>query len=161
MKALLIIIGIILVVFLAGWLWGSTLPATHKVTVNQKINAPINQVWEAMTDWKKQPRWRAELKSVDVISETKFIELPSYGPEIIFDVLDLKKPNRFELQMSGSIEGRYITKLSFENGVTNVTATEIVIQKSPIKRVITYLFFDLNAFAQEYMQQLKIYVEAK
>ncbi|RLV57838.1 SRPBCC family protein [Parashewanella curva] len=159
MRILFISLGIILLSILIIWLWGSTLSSTHKVEVQQTIRAPINRVWEVMTDWQNQPIWRKELKSVEVISPSEFIESAKHGSKIKFTVVKSVSPQNFELEMSGFVQGEYIATLSDIDGITKVSATEIVTQTSSFKRVLSYMFFDLNAFANEYLLQLKKYVE--
>lgn len=141
-------------------LWGTTIPVKHVVTVEERINAPIDRVWSIMTDWENQESWRSEVNKVVVISPTKFIEYAKNGPAITFEVVESQKPYYFELVMTGSVRGSYIATLSFLEGVTTVTAKETIFNDSVIGRVISRLFFDLEEFAKNYLLQLKTHAES-
>ena len=143
------------------FVWGKTIPAKQEVIVNEKINAPIDRVWGIMTDWKNQGEWRSEVNKIVIVSPTTFIEQPISGPAITFEVVKLEQPKRIELLMTGSIQGQYIADLEFSDGVTTVTAREIVINDSIVGRVMSTLFFDLEQFAESYLQQVKTEVESQ
>ena len=161
MKYFLIGLTIFIAVAIFVFLWGRTIPSQHEVMVEEKINAPIDTVWNIMTDWKNQTLWRSEVGKIDIISPTKFIEHPKQGPAITFEVLKLQRPHSFELSMSGSIQGSYIATLSFSEGMTTVIAKETVINNSVINRLVSKLFFDLEKFAKTYLLQLKTQSESK
>lgn len=49
---------------LAG-LIGSRLPKTHAAASRVVLDAPLNEVWDAVTDFESYPRWRPGLARVD------------------------------------------------------------------------------------------------
>ncbi len=155
MKYLLIAIISISVIVVSLYLWGKSLPVTQVVTVKEKINAPIEVVWNIMTDWEKQPEWREEIIDVKITNKNKFTEFPKKGPAINFEVLKIQKPHTIELQMSGSVSGSYIAELIFSDGITTVIATEKVSNNSVFGRLISNIFFNLKDFAKLYLSQLK------
>ena len=61
--------------------------------------------------------------------------------------------------MSGAFQGVYRAELSFSNGITTVQAYEKVTQHSVIGKIFSTLFFDLEAFANHYLEQLGNHVE--
>ena len=68
------------------WLWGLSLPNTQKVRVERVIHAPIEQVWSVATAWEAQPVWRKDLRNVEVVNSTRFIEYSLHSPKLIFDI---------------------------------------------------------------------------
>ncbi len=159
MKFLPVILIFIATSSLAIFIWGYSLSAIYEVTVKETINAPIDKVWDIMTDWEHQTEWRKEISKVDMKEGSKFIEYPRKGPPIEFEVIYLDKPKNFELSMAGAVEGNYTARLSFHNGRTSIIAKEKVINSSIFSRIISSIFFDLEKFAKSYLSQLKEYAE--
>lgn len=42
-----------------------------RVAVETHIEAPIERVWEVLTDWEAQPRWMADARAVEVVGERR------------------------------------------------------------------------------------------
>lgn len=93
------------------------------------------------------------------MSPDTFIEYPKKGPEIQFKVIAQAAPRLLELEMSGAFQGIYRVELSFSNGVTTIQAYEKVIQNSVIGKIVSRIFFDLEVFANGYLEQLSNHVE--
>ena len=159
MKILAIILVILILSFVSLWLWGISIPSTHEVTVKREIKAPIEDVWRVLTNWQAQTDWRAGVDRIDVLSPDTFVEYPKKGPEIQFKVITQEAPRFLELKMSGAFQGVYRAELSFSNGITTVQAYEKVTQHSVIGKIFSTLFFDLEAFANHYLEQLGNHVE--
>ena len=56
---------LLVVLFDIGLLLGMRLPREHTVVRTMMLGAPRQAVWQAITDFSKQPEWRANLKSVE------------------------------------------------------------------------------------------------
>jgi len=138
MKITLIIILSILIFVAIVYLWGRTLPAHQDLRVERKINAPIERVWEVMTNWSEQPEWRNDLNRVEIVDNTHFIEYPKKGEArfrecppmscagatrhgghlwkraIHFTILNRVRPTNLELRLSGPVQGTYFRKIAQE-----------------------------------------------
>ena len=136
------------------WLWGLTLPKTKKVTVERTIYAPIEQVWDVLTNWKAQPNWRRDLRNVEVVNEHQFVEYPLYAPKLTFNITRIEKPNHLEMKMSGFISGTYALQLTADGNNTKAISTEAVTYSSSFQRIINYWFIDLEAIANDYLNDL-------
>lgn len=42
-----------------------------RVSVDTHIEAPLDRVWEVLTDWETQPRWMADARAVEVVGERR------------------------------------------------------------------------------------------
>jgi len=153
---------ILFVITLLGfitYLWGRSLPATQEVKIQRNIQAPLQKVWAALVNWSEQVSWRRKLDRVEVINSDYFIEYPNRGRPIKFRVVDSQPPNRIELGLSGPFIGTYIAELTEENGITTIAAYEKISIDSTLGRVLSRLFFNLEDFANHYLDELAAYVE--
>ena len=159
MKTFLFIV--LSVFFLLGlvFVWGSTLPTTKSLKKTVQINAPVEMVWEMMSDWKGQIKWRSEVDSVEILGEKTFKEFPANGPAVEFEIIRLEKNSVIELKMSGPFKGDYLAEFSENNETTTIHISETIIQESVVGRILSTLFFDLDEFVAVYFEQLKLQVE--
>ncbi|MFC4699006.1 SRPBCC family protein [Glaciecola siphonariae] len=157
----MVIVGTCIVIFLVVviFIWGNTLPTTHQVSTSKAIAVPVSKVWETMSDWEGQVQWRKDVKSVEIVSANKFIETPSSGPAVEFEVVRLERNSIIELKMSGPFEGEYLAEFSETDGITTIQISETIVQESHVGRIVSALFFDLNDFVDRYFEQLEKYLK--
>ena len=98
--------------------------ATSRVTV--RFPCPVEQVWQTVTGL-THTAWRSDLKGVEVLDETHFVEHTQSGYATHFTVMACEPPRRWAFtmengNMSGSWEGIFETA---ENG-TRLHCTETV-----------------------------------
>jgi len=62
-------VGAVVVVVGTMALVGRRLPVAHSATVRAVIPAAPEAVWEALTDWRRMPEWRPELKRVEPLED--------------------------------------------------------------------------------------------
>ncbi|WP_395342978.1 SRPBCC family protein [Ningiella sp. W23] len=159
MKTLIIVVLSVVVLLALVFVWGATLPTTKSVSKTIQINAPVEIVWETMSDWKGQEKWRSDVKSVEILDERSFKEIPTNGPAVEFEIVRLETNKIIELKMSGPFKGHYLAEFSDNNGATTINISETIIQESIIGRILSRLFFDLEEFVAAYFGQLKLEVE--
>lgn len=136
------------------YLYGMSQPAQQQLTVEKNIAAPADQVWQVMTDWGAQPQWRDDLEQVEVIDAQNFVEYPKQGSPIRFEVLKAEKPRLLELKLDGSFNGVYTVRFKDVEGGTLVEESYDLNYPSPIGRIFVKLFFNLEAFAHDYLGKL-------
>ena len=98
--------------------------ATSRVTV--RFPCPVEQVWQTVTGL-THTAWRSDLKGVEVLDETHFVEHTQSGYATHFTVMACEPPRRWAFtmengNMAGSWEGIFETA---ENG-TRLHCTETV-----------------------------------
>lgn len=138
----------------------SRIGETEEVTVETKIAAPRQRVWQIMTAWENQPLWRPQIQRVEVRSSDHFIEFPKIGKPIDFRVIAMQAPASFCLLMSGGASGTYQADLTENGSETTVRATERITIRNPYKRFLVRRTFNLRDFANTFLCELKTYVES-
>ena len=160
MKAVLAVCSVLIVVMMGVLTWANNLPAEKSHQAIFKIDAPVDSVFSAMTDWTAQSSWRNGIASVEMIDTDSFVEHPVNGPSINFDVVALEPNTRIALNMSGPFEGEYEALLSFNDGVTTIMVSERITQTSLTGRIASTFFVDLGDFANTYFQELEAYLKS-
>ncbi|MBC6474125.1 MAG: SRPBCC family protein [Hormoscilla sp. GM102CHS1] len=155
MKIILSILIFVAIVYL----WGRTLSAHQDLRVEIKINAPIERVWEVMTNWSEQPEWRNDLNRVEIVYNTHFIEYPKKGGAIHFTILNRVRPTNLELRLSGPVQGTYTVVLSENSTGTMIEESYALTYPSVMARILAKLFFNLEAFTHQYIDNLAKEVE--
>ena len=98
--------------------------ATSRVTV--RFPCPVERVWQVVTDLTRTA-WRSDLKRVEVLDKTHFVEYTQSGYATDFTVTSCEPPHfwAFTMEnsnMSGSWEGIF----EADEGGTQLTCTEEV-----------------------------------
>ena len=153
---------LLVVLFDIGLLLGMRLPREHTVVRTMRLGAPRQAVWQAITDFSKQPEWRANLKSVERLpdrdglpvwresykrmgSETLVTEQfipPTY---LVRTIADDKGP------MSGSWEFSLLTNPV--GGGTAISLTERGSVRNPFVRFIAHDVMKYR-YIDKYLRQL-------
>lgn len=142
------------------YLMGLSIPSQQIATVEINIHAPVDRVWQIITSWEEQPKWRTTVSKVKVNSPQSFVEYPTHGDPITFHVISAVPSQKLELKMSGAVLGGYVAKLTTKADVTVFSANEFVTIENPFLRTVNKVFFNLDSFAQQYAQELKQYAES-
>ncbi len=155
MKALLIGVMVAATASGAVLVWGLTLPPVVSARAERVIRAAQPRVWAVLTDWARQPEWRTDVVKVEVSAADRFTEYPRQGKPIQFRVKASEAPGRLELEMSGGVEGVYQVELSAAGPMgTRVVETYEVRYPTTLGRIAGRVFFDLQKFADEYLNAL-------
>jgi hypothetical protein len=160
MKTVLIIIASIigvLVLFAAvASIIGSRMPEGHTVSRSMRLNASPSDVYAVIRNFGESPRWRSDVKRVELLSADKFKEYGSQGTvtyQIVEDVPDRKIVTKIvdvDLGYSGSWE----CALEASNGGTMVTITERGVVSSPMFRFMSRYVFGHTATMDAYLKAL-------
>lgn len=156
-KVMVCIAAVILIIYVIGLI----LPKQRKAQRIAEFNAPAEQVWEIVTNIEAQANWRSSLKEVKVNKHDDdyetWTEYPSKGPAIYFTMKLKKRPTRFEFEMSDrkTWKGHWVGEFStIPNHKTRVAFTECSEITNPFIRVLSYLFFDIGATIDQYLNEL-------
>lgn len=154
------IFGLLIAIGISIYLIGLSIPSQQTADVEIEIHAPVEHVWDVITAWKDQPKWRTSVSKVEINSPYSFTEYPTHGNPITFHVVSASAPRQLELKMSGAVTGSYVVHLNERAGVAVFSASEVVSVENPIMRVISRITFDLETFAKRYAIELKRYAES-
>ncbi len=144
---------------------GSFLPAGHVCGRTATVAAPPETVWAALVDVEGQPRWRKDLKRVEVLpsdgGKRQFREHGGQG-KIRFVVDEERAP-------AGAAPGRLVTRIADDDlpfggrwiisvvaspGGTRVTVTEDGVVKNPVFRFLSRTVFSLSATQEAWLRGL-------
>jgi Polyketide cyclase / dehydrase and lipid transport len=165
MKTLLFaLLGLVSLAALLGVI-GSLLPATRNASAQREIAAPPAHVWSLLVAVDRQPSWRAELASVQVLDATpgreRWIEHPKQGPAIHFSTESQSAGTAWSLTFSGPAEGRWTGRLEHvSDNRTRILIEESATVANPWARLLAHLFFDPQAFVDTYLDQLSTAAES-
>lgn len=157
MKVLLIIIGVLVVVTVVVYIWGSMLPVRHTATVEADINASPEAVWKRINEPAVFPTWRSDLKAVDVKYDTEWIEHGKYG-DIPFRKKEEVPQQKLVTVINSkdlSFGGEWVYELSANNKGTHLSITENGEVYSPVFRFISKYFMGHQSSLKKYIADLQ------
>ena len=98
--------------------------ATSRMTVH--FPCPVEQVWKTVTDL-MNTAWRSDLKRVEVLDETHFVEHTKSGYATRFTVTACEPPRRWTFTMdNGNMSGAWEGIFEAAEGGTRLHCTEAV-----------------------------------
>lgn len=149
------------------WLWGRFfLPRRRQCSRDILIEAPVERVWGAMTDFLRQVEWRSDLRSVEMGSdppgEERWCEQPRRGPANHFRVARVRRARMLEVERlpNGLCAGGWTATLERAAQSTHVTFTETILIERPMARVLARVWLHGGAALRRYPLDLKSHLEA-
>jgi hypothetical protein len=147
---------------------GLILPKQRKAERIAEFNAAPEQIWKVVTDVASQATWRTSLTKVEMTgnipNHETWIEYPQKGPAIYFKTVVKTAPSRFEFEMTDikTWKGYWVGEfIPLPNHKTRLILTERSEIGNPFIRVLSYLFFDLGATMDHYLNELAAKLEEK
>lgn len=161
MKILLVTIGIIVFVALLPLIIGLFLPSEKSYTKTFTFNAPVDKVWNIVTDLKGQEKWRSDVKDIQIISNTKdseiWIEQPKNGPSIKFQTKEKIENQLWVMEIidNPTFSGKWVgTFEALGENRTKVVFTESPTIPNPYFRTFSLLFVDMDKTLDLYLENL-------
>lgn len=154
-SALLLIVALIALatsVVASGYL----LPASRQGGATRGFEAPPHVVRAIILDVESQPGWRSELVAVEPGPAGTWTEIKPDGERIAFRVIE-RHDDAIGLgfESTRGYSGRWSARLAATStGGTELTVTEEAVTQSPLGRILSRLFFDPEAFASRYLDEL-------
>jgi len=150
--------GIILVLF--PFLLGLMIPQHQQATRVELVRAPLETVWDAVSELSRQTEWRTDLKSVQLKDDDdgmRWIEVPLRGSKITLRKMKEVEQKELLLQMErgSTVQGTRLAILSAVPGGTRITFTETSDLKNPMRRLFAQLGSKLDRRLNQYIHQLK------
>jgi uncharacterized protein YndB with AHSA1/START domain len=97
MKWIAIIIGVLVVLGLAVYAFGATLPVEHTASRSATLSSPPDAIWAVISDPGRFPSWRKDVDSVEVLPQRNgrpaWREI-SGGQRMTFEVTESETPSR-------------------------------------------------------------------
>ncbi|MGB0845299.1 MAG: SRPBCC family protein [Thiolinea sp.] len=150
--------GILLILF--PMLIGMMVSPLQQATRVELVKAPLDKVWEAVSELSRQTEWRTDLKSVQLKDDDdgmRWIENPARGSKITLRKLKEieKKEIVVQMEKGSRVIGTRQAMLSAVPGGTRITFTETSEIKNPLSRLFAHLGGKLDKRLNHYIAQLK------
>ncbi len=153
MKWLLIIAGIIVLLILVVVIIGYLLPVKHRASVQRSIPHRVEKVWEQITDFKSYAQWRSDLKAVEAVSETEWMEVDKRGDRLPLKIIKKEAPAVFITEITGKnlpFGGTWEYRLEGRGDHTLITITENGEIYNPVFRFVSRFMMGHNATLEKY-----------
>jgi uncharacterized protein YndB with AHSA1/START domain len=159
-KVIIAIVASIIVMIGVVWVVGSRLPVGHVATRTVVIDAPIDSVFNTMTDFASVKSWRPGVKSMTVSTDSAgrqlIVEESSQGkmPMVIEEHVP---PTRFVTRITDKslpYGGAWAHALEAQGNTTRVTITEHGEVYDPIFRFISRYFMGHTGTMDAYLTDL-------
>lgn len=137
---------------------GLSLPKEMVFEKETIIEVKVCSLFEKVSDVKGQENWRSDVKSIEIHGDGSWTEHPAKGRSLTFRIKRKEACERFDIEIiaptsfQGYWEGRFEpvgpakTKINFK---------EVVVVNNPFSRLIVWLFVDIDATMELYLNDLK------
>jgi hypothetical protein len=153
----LILYGIAAIAFTVGavFLVGFALPETRSGTLTKEIAAPPRIVRDVLLDVEAQPSWREGIARVEHNGDG-WTETTTRGEQVAFRLEEATDEEiRMSFASSYGYHGQWSGRLrAVPQGRTQLTVTESATTPSPLGRLMSRVFFNPEAFAAAYLEEL-------
>lgn len=159
MKWILLTLGVLVVIVGLVAVIGLMLPRDHVASTTTTISAPADSVWEALVNVTDYPRWRTDVRSVDVLvaeGATRWRE-HTRQDAITFERTDAQRPTRLETRIADEtlpFGGTWTWNLAPDASGTRVTITERGFVTNPIFRFMSRFVFGHHAAQEDFLRAL-------
>ncbi len=158
MKLILYALGTLVLLALALYGWGLSLPQDHEVKVIRNIPAPPDRVFAKIADFANHPQWRTGVTSVTYDAAAKRVVEKSSMGALPYRIVNLDPPRVLMTEIDGGKElgfgGVWVFTVEPFNGGSTVTIVERGSVYSPLFRVMSKLFFPSDKTAKTYLEDL-------
>lgn len=158
-----IVIGVAAIVVIVGAvaLLGSRLPVSHVASRSALIGAPIDTVFNTMTDFVAAPAWRSGVKhmtvTVDSSTGRRRVTEESSTGTMTMEIEKLVAPSRLVMRIVGDdlpYGGAWMHALEAQGNATRVTITEHGEVYNPIFRFISKYIMGHTGTIDTYLTDL-------
>jgi uncharacterized protein YndB with AHSA1/START domain len=159
MKWILLTLGFLVLIVGLCAVIGLMLPRDHVASTTTTINAPPETVWDALVNVADYPRWRTDVRSVDVLPAEGAMRWREHTRQdaITFERTDAQRPTRLETRIADEtlpFGGTWTWDLAPEAAGTRVTITERGFVTNPIFRFMSRFVFGHHAAQEAFLRAL-------
>ena len=161
MRWFLIIIGAIAALAVIALAVGYSLPVKHVATRTVQVAAPPETVWATITDVASAPRWRADVKSAEIIGQgaagPEWREVSGDGT-ITFETVESVPPRRLVTRITDKslpFGGSWTYELEPAVSGTQLTIREDGEVYNPVFRLVSRYVMGHHATIDKYLASLQ------
>jgi uncharacterized protein YndB with AHSA1/START domain len=159
MKWILLSLGFLVLVVAAIALIGLLLPRDHIASTTTTVMAPGESVWQTLVDVGEYPRWRPEVRSVDVLSSEGALRWREHTNDgaITFERSEEQLPRLLVARIADETlpyGGTWTYELTPEAQGTRVTITERGYVTNPLFRFMARFIFGHHRTQEDFLRAL-------
>ena len=159
MKWVLLTVGILALLVGAIVIVGLLLPRDHLASTTTRIIAPPDSVWEALVNVSEYPRWRPDVRSVDVLPTEGALRWRERGGDgaITFERAEEQRPHRLVTRIVDEtlpFGGTWTYDLASDAGGTGLTITERGFVTNPLFRFMSRFVFGHHRTQEDFLRAL-------
>lgn len=160
MKLALILFSILVLLAASVGASGYLLPATRQGVSVRSFDAARDVVRSIILDVESQPRWRSGIVAVEPgttgAGSVRWTEVKPDGERIAFRRIEDRDDSiALGFESTRGYTGSWRARIAASSsGGTELTVTEEATTPSPLGRILSRLFFDPEAFASRYLDEL-------
>jgi len=158
MKWLLIVAGILVCTVLIVLLIGYLLPVKHRASIAVSVHATPGQVWERLTDIRNYPKWRKDVKSVEIVSDSEWTEVDAHGHRLPFKIVSQDRDVRLVTRINGQklpFGGTWDYRIGAGGDGTTIMITEDGEVYNPLFRFVSKFIMGHTATLKKYSTYLE------
>ena len=155
-------LGLLAAVLLALVAFGYALPVAHVATLDAELAAPPERVFAALIDVEAFPKWRSDVKAVEVTGRAplQWREMGS-NDTLAFAVQESEPPRRLVTRLTDKslpFGGSWTFALEPSGSHTRLSITENGEVYNPLFRVMSRYVFGHTATIDRYLSDLQKYL---
>ena len=159
MKWVLLSLGLLIVIAGAVTLIGALLPRDHVASTTTVVSAPPDSVWQALVNVSDYPRWRADVRSVDVLSTEGALRWREHTRQgaITLERSEEQRPRLLAARITDEklpFGGTWTYELTPEAPGTRVTITERGYVTNPVFRFMARFVFGHHRTQEDFLRAL-------
>lgn len=140
---------------------GAMLPRAHTTARVVHIDRPPQEIWSVITDFKNNPSWRDDIKTVERVPDRNqrevWREVSMDGEAIPYETVAMEPPRRLVRRIADPnlpFGGSWTIVVSPRNGGSSVTITERGEVPNPIFRFVSSVFIGHSTYIDKYLTAL-------
>ncbi len=160
-----LVVAVILALFIIYWIIGLLMKKKYTISRNLFIKAPIDRVWETVTDIIRQIEWRKDLQKIEIKDDDGqnmvWMEIPKEGESILKKTIkkELNKIYEVEVVPTSIYTGSMKLEFSSSRAGTTLRITESIGVNNPLRRPFSKMSQKLEKHADQYQESLKSFLE--
>lgn len=154
-------VGVLVVVAVAVWAVGTTLPVAHSATVARRVAGTPAEVWEVLTTPEAFAGWRPGVRSVERLPDRDGLPVwreVSRTGSLTLEVVEWEPPGRLVMRIADEdlpFGGTWTYRLVPEGEGTGVTVTENGEIYNPFFRFVSRFILGYDATMRSYLDGLE------
>ncbi|TGN03178.1 LIC10604 family protein [Leptospira dzoumogneensis] len=153
------LVGFMVLIVLSGYL----LPKDHIASVEKDLPSSPENIYKIIRDVSEYKNWRSGLKSVNIESDTIWIESDSHGNNIRFGIIEEHSPNYLRTKILNEdlpFGGGWEFEINQNGPITKLKITEKGFVTNPLFRVLSKFVFGHDATMKTFLEDLSKKLEA-